>query len=244
MTTLPSPPSVIAFLAIVAWVAAGAIGAQVATADRSDRLRSAGKALLAVSLWMALTALPTAAGWLRADAAMPGAPVFLGALLVSVTALALSPLGARWARLPLWALVGFQAFRLPLELVLHAWAGSGVVPPQMTWTGANPDILSGIIALSMAPLVTRSRAAAWVAQGMGVVLLFNVIRVVVQSFDTPLRLYEHPVLLVFSVPTVWIASMCIAGAWAAHIIAFRALWAKRQAQPTEVSSSNGMKMIA
>lgn len=58
---------------------------------------------------------------------------------------ALSPAGARLvAGLPIAALVGFHAFRLPLEFVLHRWYIEGALPVQMTYSACNLDILTGI----------------------------------------------------------------------------------------------------
>ena len=89
---------------------------------------------------------------------MGGFPAFFGAVLVVSAGVALSPLGARLATLPLGALVAFQAFRLPLELVLHTWAAQGTIPEAMTWSGQNWDIVSGVVALAIAPWAGRSRA--------------------------------------------------------------------------------------
>ena len=49
---------------------------------------------------------------------------------------------------PLWAIVGFQAFRFPLELVLHQWFLEGVIPGTMTWSGENWDIGAGVLCLA------------------------------------------------------------------------------------------------
>ena len=49
--------------------------------------------------------------------------------------------------LPIAALVGVQAFRLPLELVLARWKNQGVIPVQMTFEGHNFDIVTGVLAL-------------------------------------------------------------------------------------------------
>ena len=80
--------------------------------------------------------------------------LFVGCMAVAL-GLAFSTVGTAFARLPLWALVAFQGFRLPLELLMHEAAGEGVMPPQMTWTGLNLDVLTGASALVVAPLLAR-----------------------------------------------------------------------------------------
>src|SRR5260221_2805799 len=66
-----------------------------------------------------------------ADATRRPPPLMLlvAATMAITVAVALSPQGGRIAtRLPLWALVGAQAFRLPLELVMRQAARDGVMP--------------------------------------------------------------------------------------------------------------------
>lgn len=218
MPTDPSLPSLAAFLLVVGFVLVAFVGAWVRWAKGS-----LGWALAGAVGWAGLTALPTAVGLFTVDNAVPRLPLFLAALLVSSTAFAVAGPGRRLASTPLVALVAFQGFRLPLELVLHDWVAQGVVPPQMTWSSANIDIVSGIVALLAAPFVARSKALAWATQAVGIVLLLNVIRVVVQSFDTPLKQFDAPVLLALSVPEVWIATVCVCGAWVAHLVTVRAL---------------------
>jgi len=220
----PGLGSLVAFLGTVAWVVAFAVAAHVTAAPEGARRRALGQGLAGATLWLGLSATPTALGWFAPGDPLPAVPLFLGSILGCATALALSPLGWRWATaVPLGALVAFQGFRLPLELVLHHWVEHGVVPPQMTWSGANPDIVSGVLALLLAWPAQRHRGAAWVAWGVGALLLINVVRVVVQSFNTPLQRYDEPVMLAFAVPTVWIATVCVAGAWAGHLLLLRRL---------------------
>lgn len=99
----------------------------------------------------------------------------------------------------LGALVAFQGFRLPLELVLHAWAEAGTIPATMTWTGQNVDILSGVAALVAAPFAARHRAAAWLTSIVGALLL------------------------AFHLPYATILLVCVGGALAGHIVLLRAL---------------------
>ena len=50
---------------------------------------------------------------------MPLVPIVFGGTIVASVCFALTPFGKQLASLRLWMLVLFQAFRLPLELVLH-----------------------------------------------------------------------------------------------------------------------------
>ena len=73
--------------------------------------------------------------------------------IVLTCVLALGSFGNTLAQgLPLWALVGYQGFRVVVELMLHRAYEQGVIGVQMTWSGRNFDVLSGASALSARPI--------------------------------------------------------------------------------------------
>lgn len=156
---------------------------------------------------------------------IPGLPILFGLVIFSSTLFGLSPWGKRLAvGLPLPALVGFQAFRLPLELVLHEWVAQGSIPASMSWNGQNFDIITGLLALIVTPLVYRFKNAAWIVNGVGSLLLLNVMRVVVFSSPLPFAWSVNPPLqLIFYSPYFLIAPICVGGAIAGHVILTRAL---------------------
>lgn len=222
----PGPASTAAFVAIVA-----AVGAAFVAAVHRATGRGAWAAAGLVA-WLALTGLPVASGLLDAQPA-PRLLVFFAGTNLAALALALSPLGRSLAATtPLWALVAFQAFRLPLELVLHAWAGQGSIPTTMTWTGSNLDVISGVTALVAAPLARRHVAAAWVANVVGLLLLLNVMRVAALSSPVPFGWQvEPPLQLAFHLPYAWIVPCCVGGALAGHVVLTRALLAAVRPSP-------------
>jgi hypothetical protein len=81
---------------------------------------------------------------------------------------------------PLAAIVGYQAFRFPLELVLHRLYTEGVIPEQMTYTGQNFDIATGITAVAVAGAIFVGRCPRWLV-GLwniaGLALLLNIVAV-------------------------------------------------------------------
>ena len=115
---------------------------------------------VAVFAWLLATAIVAASGALRRFDATPP-PFALLALAVGVIGIAVpcSSLGTLLVRgLPLWALVGFQVFRFPLELVMHRAYVEGLMPVQMSYSGQNYDIVSGITAGLLAWWLSRGRA--------------------------------------------------------------------------------------
>jgi hypothetical protein len=176
----------------------------------------------ALALWLGLLAALVASGWLAGDTKR--IPLFVAATMVVVFFAGVSRVGRWLASAGVPALVLFQAFRLPLEFVLHAWVNQGVVAETMTWTGANWDIVSGTLAILLAPLCHRTRAAAWIFNAIGFALLVNVMRVAILSSPLPFAWPVEPKLaLVLHLPYMLIIPVCVGGALLGHIALTRAL---------------------
>lgn len=222
--------SLLAFSAIVVAVLYALLLA-VHLTYRSFKITALAGTLLGV--WLGLQSALVASGRMP-SLPLNGLPFFFGPVLVIWTGLALSPVGARIAAaMPLAALVGFQAFRLPLELVLHAWFRQGTIPETMTWSGQNWDIVSGIVALVCAPLANRHRVAARIANIVGFALLLNVTRVAILSAPVPFGWnIDPPLLVAFHLPYALIGPVCVGGALFGHIVLTRALWARPAPQPS------------
>lgn len=220
--TPASTASVIAFMAIVIAVLAAFLAA-VRHAFHPDAT-----AVRKVSggLVVYLAAMTTVVGTgMLESLPMNGLPFFFGTVLVVSVAAGISSLGGRMAAaLPLAALVAFQGFRLPLELVLHAWAEQGTIPDTMTWSGQNWDVVSGVVAIAGAPFASRRRAVAWLANVIGAVLLLNVMRVAILSSPVPFGwAVTPPLVLALHLPYALVGPVCVGGALFGHIVLTRAL---------------------
>ncbi len=221
-------PEILAFLVLPAVMAAVFVWGTTAAWRRTGQASSAGGA--------AVRAASGALIWMGATLGLADRGVFLSppafALLVLATltlgiSIAVSPLGARLAQLPLWTLVAAQSFRLPLELAMHALAERGIMPGQMSYSGRNFDVLTGASALVVAALVKwgvggRRLVAVWNIAGL--LLLVNV--VVVAILSTPRFAffgYEHLNVFVFYAPFTWLPAVLVLAALAGHLVIFRAL---------------------
>ncbi|HET6344885.1 MAG TPA: hypothetical protein VFH51_08125 [Myxococcota bacterium] len=224
--TPASTSSVAAFLLIVAAVIAMTL-AGVAVANR----RIGGPVVprtiavaVGVTVWLGLFSALVSAGLVAAQP-MPRLPLFFFGVNAVGLAFALGPPGT-WLASGLSAreLTAFQAFRLPLELVLHAWAAQEVIPETMTWTGANLDVVTGASAAVLAVIGPRGRAAYWAFDVLGLALLLNVARVALFSSPLPFAWPVVPPLqLALYLPYAYIAPVCVAGALAGHVILTRGL---------------------
>jgi hypothetical protein len=142
---IPAIALVLAALFVLAvFVAEGRAGVAPAL-----RRRHTAFAALGMAGWLVFVAALALSGALaRFDVKPPPMMLWFAATFLLPFGVAVSPFGRRLAvALPFGALVGFQAFRLPLELVMHRAATDGLMPNVMTYTGYNFDILSGVTAL-------------------------------------------------------------------------------------------------
>lgn len=228
-----SDPSVLAFVVIpfalatalvvavaYAWRRAGEPAAATA---RATLLMAGGTAI-----WMGLTLVLADRGTFRQWDRIPPSIAMLALLIVLISArLAMGGVGRRLSEhIPLWILVGVQGFRFPLELAMHTMAERGIMPEQMTYTGRNFDIVTGITAIVVAALVAmgrggRSLVLAW--NVIGLALLLNIVGVALVS--TPIFAFFGPERLntwITYPPFVWLPAVMVLAALLGHLVIFRA----------------------
>ncbi len=233
MTEVP-PQLAQMFLALVAAVAALFVSAQsrLAGAANAQRLRGTLTGMLVVGAWLALPGWLAARGVLTDFSRVPPPFVLLMlAMFAATTALAFSPLGTRLvAHAPIAWLVGYQVFRAPLEFWLHASYERGLLPVQMTWSGMNFDVVTGLSALAVAALAAFGAApriliAAWNA--LGCALLAAIVTIAFLSAPTPLRVFmnEPTSTLVATFPYVWLPAFLVQAALFGHVLVWR--WLSR-----------------
>jgi len=216
----PSLPLELGFIALVAAVA-------VAIVALVHRARGpSGSVAIGMAVYLAAYYGLGASGLI--DDAAPPKPLLLlvPALTTSLWFALRSRAGDALAvRAPIAALVGLHVFRLPLELLMHAWSREGALPPQMTFAGQNWDIVTGALALVLAPFAARSRTAVLIWNIVGLALLLNIVTVAITSIPGPLRLFmnDPPNLLVMRAPYIWLPTFLVQVALAGHILVFRAL---------------------
>jgi hypothetical protein len=184
--------------------------------------------IFVLALWVALPALLARQGRLDTYAPLPTLGTALFVLLTAGTvALASSPWG-RWCAQAIGpaALVGYQLFRLPLELLLHALYEQGVIPVQMTYSGRNFDILTALLAVPVALLLRAGRCPRWLLLAwnvLGLVLLVNILAVAILSTPAPFRAFanEPANLLPSTFPFVWLPTLLVQAALFGHLLVLR-----------------------
>jgi hypothetical protein len=182
---------------------------------------------------MTTTWAAAASGVLRQwDRTPPPFALLVLAIVALGTGIAFSGIGRRLAQvIPLWALVAVQAFRLPLEVAMHAMSDRGIMPELMSYTGRNFDILTGATAIVVAAWVWSGRAGRrliLVWNVLGLALLVNVVTVAILL--TPRFRYfgdEQLNVWVTYPPFVWLPAVMVLAALAGHLVIFRAVRSAR-----------------
>ena len=194
-----------------------------------------------LALWLAAQAAAALSGLLgRFDVRPPPMVIWFASMVVMTLALAWSPFGRRFAdKLPFVALIGFQAFRLPLELVMHRAAVAGIMPNVMSFTGYNFDIVTGATALPLALYAWRRPVPRWL------IALWNVTGQILLLIIVGVAFAASPVFRAFGdgqlnvwvteFPYVWIAVM-VAAALFGHVVTLRKLMAEARAKSPAVAA--------
>jgi hypothetical protein len=234
---MPRPGSVLLqlgfFFMAVALVLIARFGvrrASLACGDPPEIARSLTRRFEAcAAVWFALAIGAAASGVLRQWDWRPPPFAILAVLMSALgVALARSTIGDRLARgLPLAWLVGFQSFRLPLELLMHSAYTEGVMPVQMSYSGRNFDILTGITALLLGVAMSIwsvPKWMVWIWNVLGLGLLLNIVTVAIASLP-PFQAFGPVRVNTFVTypPYVLLPALMVLAAWAGHLVVFRSL---------------------
>lgn len=211
-----------------------------------EQARAGRQALMAgvvAALWVALSGAVAATGQLHFSPP-PTMLVAFAATFAGAIGLACSPLGLRLAlRLPLAALVGYQGFRVAVELLLHRAYVEGLMPVQMSYAGRNFDIASGITAIGVAVWLAaggRSTRVVFAWNTLGTALLANILGVALLSAPTPFRVFtnEPSNVWITRAPWVWLPTVLVFAAVAGHALVYRRLLVEwRQGEECERESN-------
>lgn len=197
----------------------------VAALHRTSGARVAGIGAVLAALWIGATGALASSGFLT-HFDPPRIPALLIVIVAWLVWAWRSGWGARLASLPLNVLVGFQAFRIFVELGIHEASSQGIAPVEMSWSGWNFDIVSGVSALLLLPIahrIPRWTLKVWNAVAFG--LLLVVVATGVLSLPTPFQVIDTnpPNTWITTLPYVWLPCVHVAIAWLGHLLLFKAL---------------------
>jgi hypothetical protein len=214
----------LAFLAIIAT-------AVVALSARYLPPRTALVTGVGLLVWLLYTGLLGYVGVLRNSTLRPPGITFivLPVALFIVLFLARSEAAGRIASaFPVQLIIGFQVYRVGVELFLDQLWRDGLIPRMLTFHGANLDILIGMTAPLVAWLSTERRRGinlALVWNVLGLLSLANVITRAALTAPGPFQLIhaEVPNRMMGTFPFTFIPGLLAPLAVALHVLAIRSL---------------------
>ena len=206
------------------------VAAVVVVAFRSSGVRGRHSLGMLVA-WIGIPGVLAWRGALgRYDPLPPPALLLLLGLTLLTVGFVFSRVGARLATgISLGAMVALQAFRIPVELLLHQLHVEGIVPIQMTYMERNFDVVTGISGLLLGLWILSRRP---VPRGvvllwnlLGLALLVNIVAIAAVSTPVPFRrfLESPPHTLPSTFPFVWLPSFLVQVALGSHLLIFRRL---------------------
>ena len=232
-TSLPPSPGVVLYGIPLLAVGVAALFLWAVARVSSGRTTAVLGALTVA--WMTLTAgLAHAGVLLRFDLRPPPMLLLMICLFGLGIGIGVSRLGARLAALPAATLVLAQAFRLPLELVMHEAAASGVMPHVLSFSGYNFDVLTGALAIPVG-LALRANPAR-----RGLLMLWNALGSVCLIVIAFIALASSPLVMLWGAqslnlwvlhfPYVWLPAVMVLFAVAGHAVVWRKLLTARTAR--------------
>lgn len=202
----------------------------VAGVVRSSGARAGGIGAVVFAAWFVITGALAVTGFFDA-----WAPPRLMLVLIVVLAVLAWAFKARWAarlaELPLYLLVGFQSFRVLVELLVHQAVVEGIAPPNLTWTGSNFDMIPAMSALVLAPFANHMPSSWLQIWNIASALILAVtVGTAVLTMPTPFQQFHTipPNVWIATFPFVWLPAVLVLCAWLGHVVLLRRLlWASR-----------------
>lgn len=191
-----------------------------------------------VLLLMGLTALFASLGIFANFSFFPPpmAIMLLGMIIISFI-IGFSSFGKETAlHLSFATLIGLQCFRFPLELIMHNAGNLGIMPPQLSFSGYNFDIITGILALVIFILylikIEPPKILIWLWNIWGSYCLVAIIVIAVTTSPMMRSFGDDPKNMntwVLYFPYIWLPVVLVTIAISGHIIIWRKLLMNREA---------------
>jgi hypothetical protein len=215
------------FLTYLAFVVVAVIGIAAAYLPR----RTTFAIIAGVAIWLVYVGLFSSLGYMRDPSLRPPGIVWVvGPVVLFVVFVVSSNIGARVAAtIPLWLILGFESFRIGVELLIHRLWEDGLVPKLLTYAGGNFDMFVGLSAPIIAWIATQGRLGLRLAMGWNVLGLLSLANAAASAVLTgPLKLIstEVPNVAMGMFPYTFIPGFLAPLAVTLHVLAIRAIAAR------------------
>jgi hypothetical protein len=216
------------FLTYLVFVVVAVIGVSAAYLPR----RTSFAIVTGLAIWLVYVGLFSSLGYMR-DLSLrpPGILWVVGPVILFVVFVVVRfNIGARVAAaIPLWLLLGFESFRIGVELLVHRLWEDGLVPKLLTYEGGNVDMVFGLSAPIIAWIATTGRLGLRLAMGWNVLGLLSLASVTASAVLTgPIKLIstEVPTVAMGFFPYTFIPGFLVPLAVTLHALAIRAIAAR------------------
>jgi hypothetical protein len=216
------------FLTYLVFVVVAVIGVSAAYLPRRTSLAI----VTGLAIWLVYVGLFSSLGYMR-DLSLrpPGILWVVGPVILFVVFVVVRfNIGARVAAaIPLWLILGFESFRIGVELLVHRLWEDGLVPKLLTYEGGNVDMVFGLSAPIIAWIATTGRLGLRLAMGWNVLGLLSLASVTASAVLTgPIKLIstEVPTVAMGFFPYTFIPGFLVPLAVTLHALAIRAIAAR------------------
>jgi hypothetical protein len=179
--------------------------------------------------WLVLLAILSLAGFFHDFSSLPPRPALamvVPAVLLLLLSFRKKAVSVLLVTPPHW-LVMLQSFRIVVEIILWMAFMNGLLPEQMTFSGWNFDILSGVLGLVAGWLMLRLpqhwRKIVIGYNIIGGLLLLNILVIAVLSMPTRIRYFmnEPASTVVANFPFIYLPGGLVVLAIGLHIFSLR-----------------------
>ncbi|MEW5852787.1 MAG: hypothetical protein AB2A00_28650 [Myxococcota bacterium] len=208
---------------------------RIVVVDGANKGLAISGALTMVALFVVDSALGMSGVLGRFERVPPNVAFFMFAHFALAAGIAFSRLGTTLMQaLSYRALVGFQAFRIPTEVMIALGVAEGIAPPQLSFHGYNMDLVPAVLAalLFLSGRENRKLVLAW--NGLGWITLGNIFFIAMTSFPVPFRVFmnEPTNIWVTRFPYVLLPGVLVTSAVTGHLLVTRKLRAETRAPVT------------
>jgi len=194
------------------------------------------KHFLLAAAWIAISGFLAYSGIIsNFDSKPPPFAFVLPVFIVVAFVIGLSKTGKEISATKSFAiLVGLQAFRFPLELIMHRAYEIGIMPQYLSYSGYNYDVATGIGAMILGFMLWRGFSVPhfviWVWNIWGIICLIVIAIVAVGGSPIAAIFGSEPENLntwVAFFPYIWLPMVLVLNAIVAHILVTRKLLSKK-----------------
>lgn len=187
-------------------------------------------------VWMLIAGFLSTSGFLQDFETMPPKIMFLVVpALLSTVIMAIIPRSRQFLlKLPITTLTYMHIIRVPVEICLWWLYKDGLVAREMTFEGANHDIISGITAPFAAVfLVGKKRKNKWIGIVWNLVCLGLLINIVTRAISLMPYFYDPSSgelmnMAVFYFPYIWLPAFVVPAVFFAHVVSLLQLFRKQE----------------